>query len=173
VESGQITLHLETVDLDALMEPVVDAARALSRDKGLGIVASVDPASVLVDVGRVRQILLNLISNATRFTDTGEIGIEARVVDGLTTFVISDTGIGVRKDRVALLFQPFVQAEPETAYRYGGTGLGLAITDRLVRAMGGTVRFESELGRGTTVTVTIPRFETDDRTTSISFTPGT
>ncbi|MEQ1564131.1 MAG: HAMP domain-containing sensor histidine kinase [Myxococcota bacterium] len=155
VEAGRVDLKVEAIELAALVRPVADAARALARPKGLRVVVSAGAAMVRVDPGRVRQVLLNLVSNAVRFTDAGEVRIEAEVSGGPITLRVTDTGIGIGAERLAQLFQPFARAE--RAVGRGGAGLGLAITDRLVRGLGGTLAIASELGRGTRVEVTLPQ----------------
>jgi adenylate cyclase len=108
---------------------------------------------------RLRQILLNLLSNACKFTKEGEIGLRVRkVADGRewVEFAVSDTGIGMTAEQQAKLFEEFSQADSLTARRYGGTGLGLAITRKLARMMGGDVTLTSEPGKGSAFTVRLP-----------------
>ncbi len=116
-----------------------------------------EPGEVVVDPRLVRQVLVNLLANAARFTTDGTVTLRTRLEDDQLAFDVIDTGIGIRPERVAALFQPFVQAEADTAYRYGGTGLGLAICDRLVRAMGGRIEVESAPGAGSRFTVVLPQ----------------
>jgi len=108
---------------------------------------------------RLRQILLNLLSNACKFTKDGEVRLRARrVTDGhdWVELTVSDTGIGMTAEQVAKLFQEFTQADATTAQRYGGTGLGLAITRKLARLMGGDVMVTSEPGKGSAFTTRLP-----------------
>jgi adenylate cyclase len=108
---------------------------------------------------RLRQILLNLLSNACKFTKEGEVSLRARrVTDGRDTIelAVADTGIGMTPEQLGKLFQEFSQAEASTAKKYGGTGLGLAITRRLARMMGGDVTVASEPGKGSVFTVRLP-----------------
>jgi signal transduction histidine kinase len=108
---------------------------------------------------RLRQILLNLLSNACKFTKVGEVKLAARKVSNGSNFVefaVSDTGIGMTAEQQAKLFEEFSQADAGTAQRYGGTGLGLAITRKLARMMGGDVTVASEPGKGSVFTVRLP-----------------
>jgi signal transduction histidine kinase len=108
---------------------------------------------------RLRQILLNLLSNACKFTKAGEVKLSARKVSNGSSFVefaVSDTGIGMTAEQQAKLFEEFSQADATTAQRFGGTGLGLAITRKLARMMGGDVTVTSELGKGSVFTVRLP-----------------
>jgi signal transduction histidine kinase len=112
------------------------------------------------DVTRVRQVLLNLLSNAAKFTEKGVISLEVRTSndggDPKVVFEVRDTGIGMSPDQISRLFEPFSQAEATTANKYGGTGLGLAISRRLCQMMGGDLTVMSALGQGSTFTATLP-----------------
>jgi signal transduction histidine kinase len=108
---------------------------------------------------RLRQILLNLLSNACKFTKGGEVRLRARKVSNGSSFVefaVSDTGIGMTSEQRAKLFEEFTQADATTAQRFGGSGLGLAITRKLARMMGGDVTVASEMGKGSVFTVRLP-----------------
>jgi len=153
-------LDLERVELD-LRETVGDAAKLLAlraAEKGLELACHVRPdvpQVVLGDAGRLRQVLLNIVGNAVKFTNQGEVVVRASVegVDGDRTtlrFEVSDTGIGISPDKQRQIFQAFTQADSSTTRRYGGTGLGLAIALRLVELMGGRLWVESAEGHGST-----------------------
>jgi len=156
VEAGK--LELEQLDVD-LRDTFEDVARLLSiqaHAKGLEVTAQIDPklpALVKGDAGRIRQILLNLASNAIKFTNKGEVSLEIRVLDAsaLGTRVrceVRDTGIGIPAERLQFLFAPFMQVDTSTTRRFGGTGLGLSIVRRLVELMGGETGVESKEGEG-------------------------
>ncbi|MZP30345.1 PAS domain S-box protein [Heliobacterium undosum] len=164
IEAGK--MELESVPF--YVEPLVDGVEKLlqrhAREKGIGLTSLVDARihkALLGDPVRVRQILLNLTSNAIKFTDGGQVSIVASLLaregEGFRIrFDVTDTGIGIEKDVQARLFQPFTQADGSTTRRFGGTGLGLAISKRLVDMMGGEIGLESEPGKGSTFWFVIP-----------------
>src|SRR5690606_12832999 len=156
IEAGR--LELERVDLN-LRELIDDAVRLLSvqaRSKALELRVSVDPelpVRVRGDPGRLRQVLLNLGGNALKFTERGEVCIEAHQISTdvesvVVRFDVRDTGIGIPADRLTKLFQPFTQVDASTTRRFGGTGLGLSIVRRLVELTGGSCGVESQEGVG-------------------------
>jgi len=133
------------------------SARAQARGVTLSCeVAEGTPAAVLGDPTRVRQILLNLVGNAVKFTSQGQIVVRVSFGDARVRLSVRDTGIGISKDQQARIFEPFVQADASTTRRFGGTGLGLAIVHRLVDAQGGALTLESEPGKGSCFTVVLP-----------------
>ncbi len=162
IEAGRMELYLESFDLAHLVGDVVNIARPLVAKKANRL--EVDcPASVggmRADLTKVRQALFNLISNASKFTERGVIGLRVvREESGgraWVVFDVSDTGIGMTPEQMGKLFQPFSQAEASTARRYGGTGLGLALSRRFCQMMGGDVSVVSEPGRGSTFTIRLP-----------------
>jgi signal transduction histidine kinase/ActR/RegA family two-component response regulator len=155
VEANKLELDLDDFDLLDELEHVARLYRPASASKGVDLRIDADQAAdriVRGDRVRVRQIVSNLVSNAVKFTEQGEVVIVARTEldDDMVTVVIDvvDTGIGIPADRVDRLFQAFGQADASTTRRYGGTGLGLAISDRLAKMMGGSVRVHSQMGVG-------------------------
>jgi len=161
IEAGKLELSPESVNLAALIDEVVGTARQLAeQNKNRLVVEAQEKLGALtVDPMRLRQILLNLLSNACKFTTQGEVALQARkVVDGRNwiEFAVADTGIGMTAEQQAKLFEEFTQADSSTAQRYGGTGLGLAITRKLARMMGGDVTVMSEPGKGSVFTVRLP-----------------
>jgi signal transduction histidine kinase/DNA-binding response OmpR family regulator/HPt (histidine-containing phosphotransfer) domain-containing protein len=162
IEAGRIDLEARPVGLRRLVEDtvaVVAADAARRRVETVGHVRPGVPAAVLGDATRLRQILLNLLSNAVKFTPAGEVVVTvSAAVRGSTAdlhIAVRDTGIGIAPERLASLFEPFVQADASTTRRYGGTGLGLAISRRLAEQMGGRLWAESEPGRGSTFHATL------------------
>ena len=159
IEAGRLELEAIDFDLATAVEDVLDLLAVRARSKGLELGCAIQadvPAVVNGDPGRLRQILLNLVGNALKFTHEG--GVSVRVsrsaLDGtaaILRFEVTDTGIGIPTAARAKLFQPFSQADASTTRRYGGTGLGLAVSKRLCEAMGGAIGVESEPGRGTTL----------------------
>jgi signal transduction histidine kinase/CheY-like chemotaxis protein len=161
IEAGKLELSAETVNLAPLLEDVIGTARQLAeQNKNRLVVESPENLGTLtVDPMRLRQILLNLLSNACKFTKQGEVKLRVkRVVDGRNwiEIAVADTGIGMTPEQQAKLFEEFTQADSSTARQYGGTGLGLAITRKLARMMGGDVTVTSEPGKGSVFTVRLP-----------------
>ena len=162
IESGRLELETVNFPVVAVLDQVHSMIAEAARAKDLTVEASCEgePLWVRGDVTRVRQALLNLASNAVKFTPSGTVRLHARILDTqartLTVrFEVSDTGIGLSQEAQASLFQSFVQADVSTTRRFGGTGLGLAITRRLARLMGGEAGVESETGRGSTFWFTV------------------
>lgn len=157
-------LDLETFGVCETINDVATTVHPLIENSTnrLEVDCSQDVGSIHADAKRVRQVLLNLVSNASKFTEKGVITIDAAresngVGDGdWLVLRVSDSGIGMTPDQVARLFKPFSQADAATSTKYGGTGLGLAISRRLCQLMGGDVSVESEKGRGSTFTVRLP-----------------
>ena len=161
IEAGKLELNPQTVQLAPLIEEVIGTARQLVEpNKNRLIVEAQENLGLLtVDPMRLRQILLNLLSNACKFTKAGDVKLAARKVSNGSSFVefaVSDTGIGMTPEQQAKLFEEFTQADATTAQRFGGTGLGLAITRKLARTMGGDVTVASEPGKGSVFTVRLP-----------------
>jgi signal transduction histidine kinase/CheY-like chemotaxis protein len=161
IEAGKLELAPESVNLAPLVDEVVGTARQLAEQNKnrLVVEAQENLGSLTVDPMRLRQILLNLLSNACKFTKEGEVALRVRKVDDGGNWVeiaIEDTGIGMSPEQQAKLFEEFTQVDASTGRRYGGTGLGLAITRRLARMMGGDVTVASAPGKGSVFTVRLP-----------------
>ena len=153
------------MSLAPLIDQVIGTARQLADQNGNRLVVELQEnlGTLTVDPMRLRQILLNLLSNACKFTKQGDVTLRAhRVVDGRdwVELAVADTGIGMTAEQLSKLFREFSQADASTAKRYGGTGLGLAITRKLARMMGGDVIVTSETGKGSVFTVRLPGAET-------------
>ncbi|MCU1598491.1 MAG: hybrid sensor histidine kinase/response regulator, partial [Glaciihabitans sp.] len=164
LEAGKVELEIAPFDPRMLVEEVAGLVSESARAKGLELIAYCRPgvpAKLVGDVGRIRQILLNLASNAVKFTEAGEVAIRVDVVKAdrdlsQVRFEVRDTGIGVDEADHARLFESFSQADASTTRRYGGTGLGLAISQRLTETMGGELGVSSALGAGSTFWFVIP-----------------
>ena len=161
IEAGKLELNPQTVQLAPLVDEVVGTARQLAEQNKNRLVleAQENLGALTVDPMRLRQILLNLLSNACKFTKEGAVTLRARrVANGghWIEFAVADTGIGMTPEQQAKLFAEFTQADATTAQRFGGTGLGLAITRKLARLMGGDVTVASEPGKGSVFTVRLP-----------------
>ena len=161
IEAGKLELNPQSVQLAPLIDEVVGTARQLAQQNKnrLVVEAHENLGAIAVDPMRLRQILLNLLSNACKFTKEGEVKLRASRVSNGRQWVelsVADTGIGMTPEQQAKLFEEFSQAEATTAQRFGGTGLGLAITRKLARMMGGDVTVASEPGKGSVFTVRLP-----------------
>jgi CheY-like chemotaxis protein len=162
IEAGKMELYLETFAIPTLTRDIAAVIQPLAAKNGnrLEVACPDDAGSMHADLTKVRQTLLNLLSNACKFTERGTVtlGVSTETVDGApwTVFTVSDTGIGMTPEQLTKLFQTFSQADAATTRRYGGTGLGLALSRRLCRMMGGDVTVQSEAGRGSTFTVRLP-----------------
>lgn len=162
IEAGEFNLQVERVDLNPFIEQVISSTRALLHKNGnrFELLAAAPLGEMTADARRLRQVLLNLLSNAAKFTQQGEVRMSvARNGAGATerlVIEICDTGIGMSAEQIDKLFTPFMQADSAATRRYGGTGLGLAISHRLCQMMGGTIEVKSELGAGTCFKVILP-----------------
>jgi signal transduction histidine kinase len=164
IEAGKLELNPERVDLPRLIDEVVGTAGQLAEKNNnrLIVEAQENLGALTADSMRLKQILLNLLSNACKFTKEGDVTLRARkLVDGRdwVELAVVDTGIGLTAEQQAKLFQDFTQADSLTARRYGGTGLGLAISRKLARMMGGDVTVTSKAGKGSVFTVRLPSRE--------------
>ncbi|MHC5595280.1 MAG: GAF domain-containing protein [Nostoc sp.] len=156
LEAGEMALETLDFDLSTCVEEVVELLAPSAHNKGLEIAALIDhniPTQLKGDTGRLRQILMNLISNAIKFTSAGEILVQAELRSLSSTtatihFAITDTGLGISPEDQRKLFTPFTQVDASTTRKYGGTGLGLAICKQLVTLMGGVIGVESQVGKG-------------------------
>jgi signal transduction histidine kinase len=161
IEAGKLELNPQTVQLTPLIDEVVDAARQLAEQNHNRLVVDLQEnlGTLTLDPMRLRQILLNLLSNACKFTKGGEVKLRARKVSDGRDWIelaVADTGIGMTGEQQRKLFEEFHQAETTIAQQFGGTGLGLAITRKLARVMGGDVTVTSEPGKGSVFTARLP-----------------
>ncbi|MDQ7830294.1 MAG: ATP-binding protein [Desulfovibrionaceae bacterium] len=160
IESGGVEVNAEPFDLQALLSGVAAMVRPAAEKKGLGFAVHCEPKAEgwrLGDAPKIRQVLVNLAANAVKFTRQGEVRLDvSEQGPDWVVFSVRDTGEGIAKDKHQLVFEKFTQADPSIHSRYGGTGLGLAISRKLVLAMGGDIRLESEPGAGSTFFVSLP-----------------
>jgi signal transduction histidine kinase len=172
IESGHLELEDHAIDLEALVDEAVALVGPAAADKGIDLVAIVDPdvpERAMGDVTRVRQVLVNLVGNGVKFTKEGEVVVSLSAKADALVFEVRDSGIGIPADRLHRLFKSFSQVDASTSRQFGGSGLGLAISKRLVDAMGGEISVSSEPGSGSTFTFTLPlRTPADARAGSIS-----
>jgi signal transduction histidine kinase len=163
IDAGKMTVFIETFSITKLVDEVVDTARPLIEKNGNQLVQTTGNTVGFArsDVTKVKQVLLNLISNASKFTEKGTITLESHQElapdDSLwMIYKVSDTGIGMTEEQLAKLFKAFSQADASTTRKYGGTGLGLVISRKFCQMMGGDISVESTFGKGTTFTVRLP-----------------
>ena len=171
VEAGKMDVNPADLKLSALVDYVDATFRPMAEDKGLGFSVEVPPGTpdrLYVDEQRLEQILRNLLSNAVKFTSTGEVRLTIARADEVEfrgalgnasqvmAFAVSDTGVGIAKQKLGTIFDAFSQADGTTSRRYGGTGLGLSISRDIARLLGGEIRATSRLGQGSTFTLYLP-----------------
>ncbi len=181
VEAGKLTLENSDYDVCDALESIVDLLYNRAQQKGVGLIGAISPDVTTIvngDPTRLRQVLMNLIGNAIKFTNEGQIVVELsqrELAPGRPElfFAVRDTGIGIEAKKAALIFDSFSQADVSTTREYGGTGLGLAISKQLVELMGGEIGVESGLGEGSTFWFTLPIVPAkfDDTVTSRVFEP--
>jgi signal transduction histidine kinase len=157
IEAGKIQLEDIEFDLKDVVDQALELTGVKTRSKGIALSSDLSPSvppSLVGDPARLRQILINLLGNAAKFTDSGEVALVVRNREagqlGEVEFAVSDTGIGIPADKLESIFDSFSQADSSTASRYGGSGLGLNISKRLAEQMGGTLTVSSSVGRGST-----------------------
>ena len=169
IESGKMELYLETFSIAELLDEVGAVIRPLADKNENTYRIRIDERlqSMRADQTKVRQSLLNLLSNACKFTSKGTVSLNVQSLpDDKIAFVVSDTGVGMTPEQISRLFTPFTQADSSTTRRYGGTGLGLTISKKFVEMMGGEIAVESQEGKGTSFTITLPRVVHDGTTQS-------
>ncbi len=162
IEAGKMELNLERFEVRLMLDEVINTVQALAERNcnRLVVECAADLGEMVADQTKTRQVLFNLLSNASKFTENGSIRLEAHGVargeKKWVQFRVEDTGIGMSGEQLGNLFRPFTQADASTTRRYGGTGLGLAISRHYCQMMDGEITFESELGKGSTFTVCLP-----------------
>jgi signal transduction histidine kinase/CheY-like chemotaxis protein len=169
IEAGKMTVYIESIDLKKVISNVVDTVSpVIDRNRNrLKVVCPDDIGVMSSDLVKFQQCLLNLLSNAAKFTENGEVSLEVRCNhfgdSERLQFVVRDTGIGMTPDELSQLFQDFVQADSSTTRKYGGTGLGLSISRRFCQMLGGDILVESKPDVGSTFTIDLPRHHVDEK----------
>ncbi|GMU04987.1 response regulator [Corallococcus caeni] len=159
IEAGRVEVVTEPVDVEELADECMATVKEYLKGKDVALTVNVDPEAkeIRTDALKLRQIMLNLLSNAAKFTDTGEVALTVVPAGGGELLMtVEDTGVGIPADQLAFIFEKFRQVDGTTTRKVGGTGLGLAIVRELTRVLGGTVDVKSTLGRGSTFTVRLP-----------------
>ncbi|GKY87367.1 PAS-domain containing protein [Sinisalibacter aestuarii] len=154
------TMHIEVARVPArkVVDSLVSQMQPMAKEKGIAIVGDVDEVDIKCDETRLRQILINLISNALKFTDAGTISVRTETGPELVVFHVEDTGVGIPEEALPLIFDRFTQVDISSTRNQGGAGLGLSISKELVALQGGTISATSVEGKGTCVTFTLPRW---------------
>ena len=179
IEAGKMDLHVESFAIAPVVQDVVNTVGTLAakNENSLRLECPPEIGSMCADQTRIRQALLNLASNAAKFTEKGTITISVSRTVAETgdwiVFSVADTGIGLTAEQKGRLFQDFVQADASTTRKYGGTGLGLAISRRFCQMMGGDITVESEPGQGSTFTIRLPAEATSSQAPAASQKPST
>jgi signal transduction histidine kinase len=158
IEAGRMEVYAETFRLDEVIRVATTTVEPMLKNGRVRLVTEIAPniPPLRTDRDKLKQAVLNLLSNAVKFTEEGEIKVAAWAENGNLKLAVSDTGIGMNKEALDLIFEEFRQADMSSTRRYGGTGLGLAIVRRFINLMGGEIAVESELGKGSKFTITIP-----------------
>ncbi len=165
IEAGKMQLQIERVYIDELIEEIYQLFKVQTDQKGLTLECTTreNPLFAAADIRKLKQVLINLIGNAVKFTSNGGVRISAGPRNGHLEFSIRDTGIGIPKEKHDRLFQKFIQLDGSATRRFGGSGLGLAISKHLIEMMGGRINIESKgAGMGTTVHFTIPKWTKEE-----------
>ncbi len=164
IEAGRMDLRKRPTDVDALIREVADLVRpqAARNDTTIALALPNGGEMIETDPVKLKQCVLNLMANAAKFTSKGEIVVRAGLSGGILSIAVQYTGIGIAKEKLDQLFQPFVQLDGSAARQFGGTGLGLAVTRRLASLMGGGVTVASELGVGSTFTLYVAAGQTSN-----------
>jgi signal transduction histidine kinase len=158
IEAGKLEIELAPARLSDIVRTAADLSAHIATANGDRVSITIDPDAeeIVTDAARLRQCMLNLVSNACKFTHDGAIAIRARREGARVRIDVADTGIGMSEDQTQRVFEPFQQADSSTTRRYGGTGLGLAITKKLCALLGAEIALQSASGEGTTVTIWLP-----------------
>lgn len=164
IEAGKFDFNLDALNVKQALSSVKELIEFNAKEKNIELVLNHDeeiPETVIGDAARFNQILLNLVGNAVKFTEKGTVTISSKLISNkadlvLCEFTIKDTGIGIPKDKLGLIFERFIQATPDTTRKYGGTGLGLTIVKQLLNLQGGKISVESEEGKGSAFTFYLP-----------------
>lgn len=166
IEAGKMTLYRKYLPAADLVREVIDSIRIIAKEKGLTIEMTLHSVDIYADPVRFKQILLNLLGNAVKFTEEGSIRVNLQQTPEYAYFSITDTGCGIKAEDLPVIFDVFRQVDSSATRRAGGTGLGLAITKKLVELHGGHITVESEFGKGSIFTFSLPLKDVDDNENS-------
>jgi PAS domain S-box-containing protein len=171
IEAGHFEIDSRPFEVEQMVEETAEVLAMRAREKGLDLLVDIDPGTprhVVGDPDRLRQVLVNLVGNAVKFTENGHVliavGPDRAATDPVLRFTVVDTGIGIPTEKLDKIFEAFTQADSSTTRRYGGTGLGLTISRKLTSLMGGSLRVASEVGQGSSFSFAIPLVESEAQT---------
>lgn len=159
IEAGKTVLSYEVFTISNLLSEAVPGIEQLAREKGLTLTYSAAPDidSLYADRAKTKQVLINILGNAVKFTNEGSVKLNVATTDGDIIFSVTDTGIGMKEEDLEAIFDSFKQVGPAQIAGYEGTGLGLAISKQFIEMQGGRIWAQSELGKGSTLTFTLPK----------------
>ncbi len=159
IEAGKTVLSYEVFTISDLLSEVIPTVEQLARQKGLTLTYSVAPDidNLYADKAKTKQVLINILGNAIKFTNEGSVKLNVAETDGDFVFSVTDTGIGIKEEDLEAIFDSFKQVGPAQIAGYEGTGLGLTISKQFIEMQGGKIWAESELGKGSTFTFTLPK----------------
>jgi len=159
IEAGKTVLNYGIFTISDLLSGVIPIINQLAREKGLTLTCTVDPTieHLYADKAKTKQVLINILDNAIKFTDNGSVKLNVAEDDNTFVLSVSDTGIGMKKEDLEVIFDSFKQVGPAQIAGYEGTGLGLTISKNFIELQGGRIWAESELGKGSTFTFTLPK----------------
>jgi signal transduction histidine kinase len=165
IEEGKLELHLEELDMNEIIEQVLFKVRNSAKQKQLNLVINgfEEQAMIIADKDRIEQVLLNLLNNAVRYTDKGDIHVTAGIIGHDIILSIRDTGIGIPEEEIPYLFDRFYRVEKSRSRKYGGTGLGLSIVKQLVELQKGKIEVQSKVGKGTEFKLSFPRYKEEEQ----------
>ncbi|MCX7559642.1 ATP-binding protein [Sulfitobacter sp. F26204] len=163
IESGTLAMEMQHTTVPAIVDAAVEQVRLMVEDKGLSLKVERGIYDLVVDSQRIKQVLINLIGNAAKFTDEGSISLDASQTDDCILFRVTDTGIGIPDAQLKTVFEAFHQVDSTAERMHNGTGLGLAISRDIALAHGGEITVSSELGKGSVFTLRVPRFPSEAR----------
>ena len=158
IEAGQLNLSTDHFSISETIQSVIDLSKPLAQSKNLELTATIAPGipEVVSDQFRVKQVIINLVNNALKFTETGSVNVEACLKEQAIQVKVTDTGLGIEPDLIKTLFRPFIQIDSGVARKHEGTGLGLSISKKLMTMLGGSISVESEPGKGSTFAIELP-----------------
>ncbi len=164
IEADQVTIANEEFEINQVFSQCIEKIQPLAKSKGLKLSKNIEhePHNLVTDKRRVEQILINLLNNAVKFTESGEVALISKLEGQHLRISIKDTGIGISPENVHTLFMPFKQIDSGLTRKYEGTGLGLSICKRLVELLGGSIWVESEIGIGSEFIFTLPVYRSEN-----------